>query len=61
MVTWSYKDKNNFLGIGSLFLLTDALYMGAYKHQAKIKIFDEYIQNKILQDLSIENLSSRNK
>jgi len=29
MVTSSYKDKNNFLGIGSFFLLTGALYMGA--------------------------------
>ena len=29
MVTWSYEDKNNFLGIGSFFLLTGALYMGA--------------------------------
>ena|GEM_PF-6877622 len=29
MITLSYEDKNNFLGIGSFFLLTGALYMGA--------------------------------
>jgi hypothetical protein len=36
-------NKNSFLGIGSFFLLTGALYMGAKKRRAKIKIIEEYL------------------
>jgi len=57
MITWSYEDKNNFLGIGSFFLLTGALYMGALymgalymgalymgtsKRLKECQIFDDY-------------------